>query len=98
MVMKPKQETKEEETKQMPIANYRAGTISVSIFEKTLKNEKGDFKVHSANVQKSYKDKKGEWQHMSLNLNKHDLAKARIVIQKAEEFLLMTSETTTEDE
>lgn len=86
------QRIEEQKTTIPPIAKYKAGQISGAVFEKEMKDKDRTFKVYSVNFQKGYKDKEGNWQNLSISLNKHDLASLRVVLNKAEEYLLLTAE------
>jgi hypothetical protein len=52
-----------------PFLNTRAGAISVSFFKK----EKDGKEYASCCIQRSYKDKNGEWKRESINLFPDDL-------------------------
>ncbi len=73
-----------------PINKYKSGAIEAAIWsnEKTFNENKVEFKTVS--LTRSYK-KKGEdiWRSESLNLRRQDLIKAILVLQKAQEELLM---------
>ncbi len=73
-----------------PINKYKSGAIEAAIWnnESTFNNSKVEFKTVS--LTRSYK-KKGEdvWRSESLNLRRQDLIKAILVLQKAQEELLM---------
>lgn len=98
MVMKTNkiQEVKEEEIKQMPKATYRAGQVKATIWEKDQEKNGQTFKVYTTTIVKSYKDKDGKW-HDTNSIQKNDIQKAILVLQKAQEYLLMTGEDVNED-
>jgi hypothetical protein len=73
-----------------PIKKFKSGAIETAIWnnEKDFNDSKVEFKTVS--LTRSYK-KKGEdiWRSESVNLRKNDLIKAILVLQKAQEELLM---------
>ncbi|MBT3690844.1 hypothetical protein HOG16_01210 [Candidatus Woesearchaeota archaeon] len=73
-----------------PINKYKSGAIEAAIWsnEKTFNENTVEFKTVS--LTRSWK-KKGEdiWRSESLNLRRQDLIKAILVLQKAQEELLM---------
>ena len=73
-----------------PIKKFKSGAIETAIWnnEKDFIDSKVEFKTVS--LTRSYK-KKGEdiWRSESVNLRKNDLIKAILVLQKAQEELLM---------
>lgn len=68
-----------------PIKNYKAGTLTLSMWE----NESENGKLTSFTIQRSYKDKEDNWQHTS-NLRTQDLPKLQILIQKAYQEQILT--------
>jgi len=83
--------------KAKPIKKLRYGALSVSIWRDTFKDPKGNsFQVENIVLDRSYKDKHGDWQHTN-SLRKDDLLKAAFALQKAYESLAETgTETETE--
>ena len=87
------------ETKK-PIKNYKAGALTLSMWENKLEatsqinevNEgleivsKKNFlnKIISFSIQRSYKDKEDNWQHTT-NLRTQDLPKLQLLLNKAYE-------------
>lgn len=72
-----------------PIKTYRAGPISASVFENTVKLRDGtETKVASVQIRRNYKDDKGEWKTTD-SYRKSDLASLALVANKTYEFLTM---------
>ena len=71
-----------------PIAKFRYGNVTASIwkqeFKKTDSDETDTF--HNVTIQKSYKDKNDEWQNTT-QLGEKDLHKAIIVLQECNKLL-----------
>lgn len=82
--------------KNKPIFSVRAGSISASVFENTIKgsNGKADFKVQTINLQRSYtKDEGKTFENQNISLRKNDLAKLQVVLNKVlEQQFLNTKE------
>ena len=74
-----------------PIKQYKSGSISSSIWanEREVNGNKVEFKTVS--LRKSWKDDKNVWRDATINLRRNDIAKAMIVLQKAQEDLLLES-------
>ena len=74
--------------KSMPEKTFRAGSVSVSIFENTVKTkDKSKIVIPSAVFQKRYKDEKGEWRSTN-RLNVNDIPRAVLCLQNAYEHIL----------
>jgi len=68
----------------MPIYKEKAGTVAISVFENTGKSKQGeDFVFKTINLQKSYKDKDGEWVNTNISLRVDDIAKVIMLLNKA---------------
>ena len=67
---------------------FSAGGISATIWsnQKYMNGQK--VTLHSVSLQRSYKDKNGEWKN-SANMRITDLPKAQLVLDKAYEYLAM---------
>ena len=64
--------------KNKPIKSYKAGVISLNVWE----NEIGEEKLKSFNFQRSYKDAQDQWQQtQSLRLS--DLPKLMVLLEEA---------------
>ena len=68
-----------------PIKQYKAGSISSSIWanERSIDGNKVEFKTVS--LRKSWKDDKDVWRDATINLRRSDLIKAILVLEKAQE-------------
>ena len=74
---------------------FRHGACSASVFENSVMKDGETTTVKNVKFQKSYRDRRGEWQHTSC-LNPNDILKAVLVLNKAYEYL--TSGSHGEDE
>lgn len=72
-----------------PIKQYKAGAISSSVWvnERSIDGNKVEFKTVS--LRKSWKDDKNIWRDSTINLRRSDISKAILVLQKANEDLLL---------
>ncbi|MFW6129938.1 MAG: hypothetical protein ACOC56_02065 [Atribacterota bacterium] len=75
-----------------PTYKFRAGNISVAVFENEAKDEQGNVRkddngntvtFESVVLQRGYKDKNNEWTNETLNLRKNDIQKASLCLQEA---------------
>lgn len=75
-----------------PEKNFRAGSISVTIWNNTAQNKEGLVTNYSSiSFERRYKDQNGQWKSTnSLRIN--DVPKAQAVLQKAYEYLLFKKE------
>ncbi len=64
--------------KNKPVKTYRAGVISLNVWENEFKSEK----IKSYSFQRSYKDKSDVWQHTQ-NLRIGDLPKLMVLLEEA---------------
>lgn len=74
-----------------PIKKYRSGSIECAVWlnERELDNgAKVGFKTVS--LSRGWKDNKDIWRNESINLRKGDIAKAMLVLQKAQEEVLLS--------
>jgi len=81
-----------------PIKKWKSGSIEAAIWvnEKEFKGEVVSFKTVS--LRKSWKDDKGVWRDSAINLRRNDLAKTILVLQKAQEDMLLNTEEGEKDE
>lgn len=81
-----------------PIVSFRAGALSVSVFENTATGKDGqEFKNYNVSLKRGYKDAKGEWQDTN-QLRVNDLPKAVLLLNKVFEHLVTkTSSKESED-
>ena len=83
---------------QKPIYKERAGSISIAVFENEGKTKEGQqYVFKTVNLQKSYKDKKGEWQNLSLSLRSDDIPKAVLLLSKSYEQCVMKEKAEEQD-
>lgn len=73
-----------------PIKEYKAGSIKAAIWENERETDSGKLSFKTISLTRSWK-KKGEniWRNDVVNLRRNDLQKAIIVLEKAQEDLLM---------
>lgn len=71
------------ETTNKPYYNVRDRLLSVSFFKKTAEGNDGQqHTFYSANLQRSYQDKEGNWQRESINLYPDELLKLAALAQR----------------
>lgn len=82
-----------------PVKRFVAGSVSATIFEQEIQQDKNKFKVYNTVIQRSYKDKSGQWQNVN-SLKQNDIQKALICLQEAQKFLFLKEqkEVTTEEQ
>jgi len=69
--------------KNLPAAKFRAGAICATIWANKAKSKTGnDVTFQTISLERSYKDKDGNWQHTP-KLRANDLPKAMLVLQEA---------------
>ena len=69
-----------------PTYKEKAGSVSIAVFENEGKTKEGlKFVFKTVNLQKGYKDKKGEWQNVSISLRQDDIPRAIMLLQMAYE-------------
>jgi len=72
-----------------PEAKFNAGAVSATIWKNEFSGKDGQKgSYHTVSLQRSYKDKQGNWQNTS-SLRINDLPKAQLVLAKAYEFLIL---------
>lgn len=80
------------EDKNMPEKKFRAGLITATVWRNVGKNPEGDkVEFKSVSLEKSYKDKEGNWQKTN-SLNVNDLHKVILVLQEAQKYMLLKQE------
>ena len=80
-----------ENTGNKPEKKFRAGGIVATIWKNVIKDGDREFEVRSVNLERSYKDKDGEWKNTT-SMRSADLPRAILVMQKAYEFCASTDE------
>ena len=73
-----------------PIKKFKSGAIETALWSNKKEFNGSEVEFKTVSLTRSYK-KKGEdlWRTESLNLRRNDLVKAILVLQKAQEELLM---------
>jgi len=75
-----------------PIKKFRAGGIEAAIWSnKKTKNDKEEIEFKTVSISRSWK-KDDQWHSSSVHLRRNDLQKAILVLQKAQEDLLLEGE------
>lgn len=88
--MQQNQEVKKyklENGKNIPMQSFKAGAIRATVWENS---HDGETKFNTISLDRSYKDKAGNWQKTS-TLRLNDIPKAEIVLKKAYEYLVLGS-------
>jgi len=82
-----------------PIKKFRSGLIEAAIWLNTKQKDKEEISFKTVSISKSWKAKdENIWRSEVINLRKGDLAKAILVLQKAQEELLLSHEEDEENE
>ena len=67
-----------------PTYKQKAGAMSIAVFENEGKTKDGKpYVFKTVNLQKSYKDKKDEWQNVSISLRVDDISRAKMLLDMA---------------
>ncbi len=75
-----------------PIKKFRAGGIEAAIWSnKKVKNDKEEIEFKTVSISRSWK-KADQWHSSVVHLRRNDLQKAILVLQKAQESLLLEGE------
>jgi hypothetical protein len=74
-----------------PVKKFRSGGVSAAVFENPVDVNGAQAKRYSVQIQRTYRDKNGEFRHTS-GFRENDLPKLALVAQKAYEFLTMKEE------
>ena len=75
-----------------PIRTFRAGAIKASVFENQTLVKGVETKIYNVIVSKAYKDKDDNWKSTNSFSVFSELPKVILVLQKAYEFVVITSE------
>ncbi len=75
-----------------PIKRFRAGAINASVFENANMVKGVETKMYNLVVSKTYKNKEDNWKSTNSFSVFYELPKVILVLQKAYEFVVMTSE------
>ena len=82
-----------------PVNKWRSGQLELAVWLNEREMKDGSlvgFKTLS--LRKSWKDDQGMWRDSTIQLRKHDLAKLQVLLNKAQEDLLLHQEEKEEDE
>ncbi len=80
------------EQKQMPELKLKAGAISLAVWNNTGQNSSGEATSYKTiSIDRSYKDKKGDWQKTN-SLRVSDLPKVALILSKAYEHLILNAD------
>ena len=78
--------------KNIPEKKFSTGAISATVWRNETKNQKGsDIDFQTISLQRTYKDKTGAWKNTS-TLRVNDLPKAKLVLEKAYEYIVMAAQ------
>ncbi len=85
-----------ENTGNMPEKKFSTGAISATIWKNTGKSKSGqEVEFRTIQLDRRYKDKNDEWQSTNY-LRVNDLPKAKLVLEKAYEYLVLRDTSNTE--
>lgn len=85
----PQQQRNQTGNANRPEARFTAGAISAAVWQNSSPGKDGKQVSYSTvSLQRSYKDRDGIWKHTS-SMRLNDLPKARLVLSKAYEFLVL---------
>ena len=82
-----------------PVNKWRSGQLELAVWLNEREMKDGNivgFKTLS--LRKSWKDDQGMWRDSTIQLRKHDIARIQILLNKAQEELLLHQEEKEEDE
>jgi len=89
-------EIKIDNVKNLPEIKFRAGAVTATVWKNQSKKDAEVFEYRTVSFERNYQDKEGEWQTTnSLRIN--DLPKARLVLQKAYEYVMLKENTPGEE-
>lgn len=71
-----------------PVKKFRVGQITAAVWQNQRDNGEGVY--HNVKLQKSYKDKDGNWQHTD-NFVGDDILKASVALRSAYEWIAVKS-------
>jgi len=83
-----------------PFKEWRAGNMKVAMWKNKKDMEDGsEVEFKTISLTRSYrKPSEDLWRHDVINLRRNDIQKAILVLQKAQEEMLLTNDTRDEDE
>ena len=74
-----------------PQKKFTTGSVSATVWQNTAQTPNGTAEFQTVQLQRTYKDKNGEWKNTS-GLRTNDLPKAALVLQKAYEYIVLKGE------
>lgn len=83
----------------LPIQKFKAGNIEVAVWNNKRESNGAIFEFKTISLSRSYK-KQGEdtWRNDTISLRRNDIQKAILVLQKAQEDLLLSHPSRDEDD
>ena len=83
----------------MPIKKYRSGQLETAVWENEREVNGNIISFKTVTLRKSWYDKdKSLWRDATIQLRRNDLQKAMLVLQKAQEDLLLAQENVESEE
>ena len=81
-----------------PYKEWRAGNIKVAVWKNKKESEDGsEFEFKTVSLTRSYrKPDEDLWRHDTINLRRNDIQKVIVVLQKAQEDLLLSNDSNEE--
>ena len=82
----------ETEAKNLPDMKFRAGAVTATVWSNKGHTKTGEeTSFNTISIERSYKDKAGEWQNTT-TMRVGDIPKAALVLNKAYEHILLSSQ------
>lgn len=82
-----------------PIKKFRSGLIEAAIWLNTKQKDKEEISFKTVSISRGWKAKNEDtWRNEVINLRRNDLPKMILVLQKAQEELLLSKEEDEENE
>jgi len=72
-----------------PIESFKAGAVKASVFENVIEKNGVRMKNHRVVLDRTYKDRNGNWQSTNSFNIVTDVPKALLVLSKAYEYMMM---------
>jgi hypothetical protein len=80
-----------------PEAKFRAGAVAATVWKNKGSIDGNKTEYRTVSFERSYKDKAGQWQTTN-TLRINDLPKAKLVLNKAYEYLVLNKEQDSDDD
>jgi hypothetical protein len=92
--MKQKEVKKTVEEKKKPLAKFKAGKISATVWDREVekKDSKDVYTIYNVEIVKNYTIDDGKTWKKTNNFGKEDLVRVEIVTRKALEFLMLNDD------